>query len=188
MQPGDLITPPGVVALLNWPRGSTMAAKCAPFTRSRHPIAPMVEWRCLLVALLVVGCGPDAPYELPIAQSPNSWFPLEPSSLQLARGDSTVLLLAVRDTSGDTLDIANLPQGRLAYENGDPPRVTMRAGTSDTSLAVFRVHVRADSSGSDTLRFAWVGVFCRQRLTPFEPLRCYPAAWFAPLEVPVVIR
>jgi hypothetical protein len=148
----------------------------------------MVQWPCLLVALFVAGCGPDAPYALPIAQSPNSWFPLEPSSLQLARGDSTVLVLAVRDTSGDTLEIAALPQGRLAYENRDPPRVTMRAGTRDTLLAIFRVHVRADSSGRDTLRFAWVSNFCPPRLNLFEPLRCYSAAWFVPLEVPVLIQ
>jgi len=106
----------------------------------------------------------------------------------LAPGDSAELLLAIRDTTGDTLGVAKLPPGHLIFESRDPPIVTIGTETSDTLLALFRVYTRAERLGTDTLRIAWLTTVCAQRIGLLGPRRCYAVAWFAPLELPVLVR
>ena len=142
----------------------------------------------LLVALFVIGCGPEPQYELPVMDTRVSWFPPTTPTLQLARGDSAKLLLAVRDSAGDTLGVARLPFGHLMFETRDPPIVAVETESRDTLLALFRVHVRADRFGTDTLRIAWLTTICGQRTSLLGPRTCYAAAWFAPLDVPVLVH
>ena len=148
----------------------------------------MIGWPCLLISLLVVGCVPDASDDIPVADPSLSWFPLEPPSLQLALGDSALLVLVARDSTGDTLGVVDLPPGHLVYESRYRPIATVSSGENDALLAVFRVHVRADSIGTDTLRFAWQTTVCTRRVGLLGPYRCYPVAWFTPLEVPLLVQ
>ncbi len=165
-----------------------MTAKRGTLGVPRRILATVVRTPSLVIAVFVIACGHDEPYQLPINNSGLAWFPLAPASLQLAPGDSTMLLLAVRDSLGDTLSLASLPEGRFAVETREPAIVTVRAGAADTVLALFRVHLRADTFGTDTLRFALLGTFCLQRTSLFAPPQCFTAAWFPPAELPILIQ